>query len=120
MIKRIALLVGSIAAAGVLAFGLAAAGLGPVTSLGDSGVAGDQALVDVPGGPVADTAVEVQAETVYVKPAPEPKVIRVTRTVPAKRASAAMTSARASRSGGGDDNEGEREHEGRAQEGADD
>lgn len=122
MIKRVALLVGSLAAAGVLALGLAAAGYGPVTTLEDSGVAGDQALFDDAAGAVTDAVVQVETETVYVKPAPEPRVIHVTRKVSAKKAAAANTSARAKRSGDDDDDDEheEREHEEREHEGEDD
>ena len=86
MIKRIALFVGSIAAAGVLALGLAASGFGPTSTLADTTAANDQALSaaaadQLPTQPV----VQVQTETVYVKPAPAPQIVHVTRKLPAAK-----------------------------------
>jgi hypothetical protein len=88
MIKRIAIAIGSIAAAGVLALGLAAAGFGPATTNADQVDA--QALADtgvVTDTLIADPAVTVQTETVYIRPAATPKVIHVTKKVPAKASS---------------------------------
>ena len=77
MVKRIALAIGSIAAAGVLALGIAAAGFGPAASV-DAG----QSDTTIVGAAAADSLVAepvVQTETVYVRPAAAPKVIHVTK-----------------------------------------
>lgn len=115
MIKRIALLVGSIAAAGVLALGLAAAGFGPATTNADQADPGAFAATDAA---TADTAtepmVQVQTETVYVRPPVEPKVIHVTKKVSAAKTqgSNTKTTKRASHEDDDDEYENEHEHEG--------
>lgn len=110
MIKRIALAIGSIAAAGVLALGLAAAGFGPVATNADSADA--LALADagvVADALTADPGVRVQTETVYIRPAATPKVIHVTKKVPAKAASQKAAKAANKRSWDDDDDDDERE-----------
>ena len=116
MIKRIALLVGSIAAAGVLALGLAAAGFGPATTNADQSDPGAFAATDAT---TADTAaepvVQVQTETVYVRPPVAPKVIHVTKKVSAAKtqSSSTKTTKRVYHEDDEDDeNEHENEHEG--------
>jgi hypothetical protein len=98
MIKRIALTIGSIAAAGVLALGLAAAGFGPTAS-----VEADQAASAVDTGTadglIAEPVAQVQTETIYIRPAPAPEVIHVTKRVPSttrKSAAAQRSTQRAS------------------------
>lgn len=114
MIKRIALLVGSVAAAGVLAIGLAAAGFGPVATNADQADA--QAFAEMDAA-TADTAateplVQVQTETVYVRPPVAPKVIHVTKKVPAAKAAAVSTKTTKRASHDDDEHEHENEHEG--------
>lgn len=84
MIKRIGLTVGSIGAAGVLAFGLAASGFGPASRpdpAADTTVATD--TFDGIQPPGSEPAVET--EVVYVRPAPEPEIVRVTEREAAPR-----------------------------------
>ena len=104
MIKRIALFVGSLTAAGVLALGLAAAGFGPLATTAGSGATADQALAadQVPAEPV----VQVQTETVYVKPAPAPKIIHVTKKLPAPKPKVVTTTKHATRAARGGENDG--------------
>jgi hypothetical protein len=114
MIKRIALAVGSVAAVGVLALGLAAAGFGPAAQV-DAGQAltdQDVAAMALPAAdPAAEPVTQVQTETVYVKPAATPKVIHVTKKVGAaqKQQTVVVRTKRASH--GGDDDRYEHEHE---------
>jgi len=91
MIHRLALIVGSVAAAAIMALGYLATGLGPraatvdaqqpsAAATGDIAAAAVSASVDqAPARPVT----RVETTTVYVKPAPKPKVIHVTRQAPA-------------------------------------
>jgi hypothetical protein len=83
MIKRIALVIGGIAAAGVLALGLAAAGFGPVAT--DADQVGTQPLAAA-DPQTADPAVRSQTETVYVRPPAAPRVIHITKKAPAVKA----------------------------------
>jgi len=113
MIKRIALTIGSIAAAGVLALGLAAAGFGP-----DASVEADQAASAVGTGTadvlMAEPVAQVQTETIYVRPAPAPEVIHVTKRVASttrKAAPAQRSTQRASGERENDHERGEREGE---------
>ncbi|MFN8619404.1 MAG: hypothetical protein U0869_01495 [Chloroflexota bacterium] len=111
MIKRIALAVGSIAAAGVLALGLAAAGFGP-TPGAEAGqdVAAMALPSDAPAA--AEPVTQVETETVYIKPAPAPKVIHVTRKVePAPKQQTVVRHRTTRHSGEDDEHEHEHEHE---------
>jgi hypothetical protein len=85
MLQRTLLLIASLAAALVLAAGLALAGFGPA-----SPGSGAQAVDPVaePAAATADTGAPleaVQVDTVYLKPAPTPEVI-VTKVVQTKAA----------------------------------
>jgi hypothetical protein len=73
MLQRVAIIIGSLAAAGVLAVGLVAAGFGPA-----------QPAAAEPGTGLADVAADpsLEPETVYVIPGPRPRRLVVTRTTP--------------------------------------
>ncbi len=90
MIHRLAISVGTIAAAAVLAIGFAASGLGPAAAPADAGqvpLAEPQAMADpVTEDPTAKPITRVETTTIYVKPPPKRKVIRVTRRDPAPAA----------------------------------
>ena len=123
MIKRIAIAVGGAAAAGVLALGLAAAGFGPATTDAGASDAGAQSDVAAAAADLtADPAVQVQTETVYIRPAAAPAVIHVTKKVPAKAASqkAGKDVGRRSRDRDEDHEERDRDHEEHEHEGEDD
>jgi hypothetical protein len=122
MIKRIAIAIGGAAAAGVLALSLAAAGFGPAqTDAGPSDAVVPSDVAAAAPGLIADPAVQVQTETVYIRPAAAPKVIHVTKQVPAKAASqkAGKVSARRSRDHDDEDHE-ERDRDHEEHEGEDD
>lgn len=123
MIARIALAIGGVAAAGVLALGLAAAGFGPAATNAEQSTAGAPAAVVAAPDLLADPAVQVQTETVYIRPAAAPKVIHVTKRVPAKATSqgARKDGGRRTRDHDDDDHEErDRDHEEREHEGEDD
>ena len=92
-IHRLALLIGSVAAAAILAIGFAATGFGPSAApanaeqptAGAAAIAAAAAAAAVPATdpPAAKPVTRVKTTTVYVKPAPKPKVIHVTRRAPA-------------------------------------
>ena len=72
MVHKLALAVGGLAAAGVLALALGAAGFTPRTSeakAADSVVAADAGVAQK----------KTVTDTVYVKPTPQPRVIHVTK-----------------------------------------
>jgi hypothetical protein len=106
MISRIGLALAGLAATLVLAAGIAAAGIGPFSAVGSEAVdAGtpEQATT----GASTDTGDRSVTETVYVRPAPKPKVVHVTRRV---RSDWTSTSSREVRSRQREDRErGERE-----------
>jgi len=75
MMKRIAILIGSVAAVGVLTVGLVAAGFGPVaTSAPEIAEAASTATEGAKATPEAK-----KAKVVYVKPAPKQRTIVVER-----------------------------------------
>ncbi len=82
MVQRIALLLGSVAAAAVLTVALAAAGFAPGATIqpSDPPVATSPAQDLVVAADQATPEPTVQVDTVYVAPAATPKVIRVTKT----------------------------------------
>lgn len=118
MIHRLALIIGSLAAAAVLAIGVAAAGPAPAGSPADTQLSlGAPTAVE---GAATDTAAvepitRVETTTIYVRPARKPKVIHVTRRAPAPTTSRVKV-VRARTSNHGDDG-GERDDE---REGGDD
>ncbi len=84
MIHRLAIIVGSVAAAVVVAVGLVATGLGPVAAPVDA----EQPAAATASAATAATAESAAAATpitrdetttVYVRPAPTPRVIHITR-----------------------------------------
>ncbi len=84
MIHRLAIIIGGIAAAVVLGIGLAATGLTPP----DAPVDAQQPLAAAAStdAPSAAPVTRVETTTVYVRPAPKPKVIHVTKRAPAPAA----------------------------------
>jgi len=83
VIQRLGLLLGSVAAAAVMAVALAGAGLAPATETLPTAppAASEQAQVNLDqGSPEPIT----QVDTVYVEPAPPPKTIRVVKAAPTK------------------------------------
>jgi hypothetical protein len=86
MIHRLAISIGTIAAAAVLALGFAASGLGPSAAPVDAGQAAlaDPETVAEPliEDATAKPITRVETTTIYVKPPPKPKVIRVTKRDP--------------------------------------
>lgn len=121
MRRRIALIVGSAAAAATLAVGLAAAGFGPATAPDAGAMAASdpteaqaavEALLAPWDGAGADLAptVTVEEEVVYIRPAATPRIIRVTRVAAASaRGAAADDAARRGRAGDREDREDDRE-----------
>jgi hypothetical protein len=87
MIHRLALIIGSVAAAGILALGFAATGFGPNAAPANADQSTTASVADAAGPatdlPAAKPVTRVQTTTVYVKPAPKPKVIHVTRSASA-------------------------------------
>jgi IS5 family transposase len=71
MRQRLALTISSLAAAGVLAVGLTAAGFGPADQA--------QSRDDQGAETIDGTGQAAEAEVIYIKPAPEPKTVVVTR-----------------------------------------
>ncbi len=95
MIHRLAISIGTIAAAVVLAIGFAASGFGPAAAPAEAGLSSLSELAVVDGqptitakdtGPTPTPVTKVRTTTVYVKPAPKRKVIHVTRHDPAAAA----------------------------------
>jgi hypothetical protein len=118
MIHRLALLIGSIAAAAILAFGFAATGFGPRAEPVDAEQPTPAAAGDAPTEQAAVKPVtRVETTTVYVRPVRKPKVIHVTKraTAPARRQTPANQRTRVVRvtgHGGGErDDEGGGGHE---------
>lgn len=103
MFSRIALFAGSLAAALVLAAGLAYIGLAPATTA----PAGAQAQVEVvdTAAVTADTpqANEVQVDTVYLSPQATPAVTEVVKVVHKKAAAGTSSSGEGDEHEGGDD-----------------
>jgi hypothetical protein len=84
MIHRLALLIGSIAAAAILVLGFAATGFGPRAAPVDAEQPTPAAAADAQTEQAAVKPVtRVETTTVYVRPARKPKVIHVTRRAPA-------------------------------------
>lgn len=80
MIHRIAIIVGSTTAAVILVLGAIAGGFGPTP-------AADADQLDLPvstgiDAPSPSAITQEETRTVYVRPAPPPKVIHVTRRLP--------------------------------------
>ncbi len=93
MIHRLAITIGGIAAAAILALGFAATGLGPNAApvnadqpAGGAAALADAAAVPATDPPAAKPITRVKTTTVYVKPAPKAKVIHVTKRAPAPAA----------------------------------
>ncbi len=89
MIHRLAVILGSVAAAAILAIGFAATGLGPTAAPAnaeqlDLASVTDPAVLAAPATPAASIKpiTRVETTTVYVRPAPKPKVIHVTKRAP--------------------------------------
>jgi hypothetical protein len=106
VIQKISLMLASITAAAVLAVAVAAAGFAPTpTAAPAPAVAGSAAGPAADATPAATPATQV--DTVYVKPAPTPKVIRVVKTAPSRPpiviSRAAPVSNEGERSGAGED-----------------
>jgi hypothetical protein len=76
MIHKLALAVGGLAAASILAVALGAAGFTP-------GAAASKTLSSPAPAPTAET--KTVTDTVYVAPTPAPRVIHVTKPAPAPR-----------------------------------
>jgi len=119
MIHRLALIVGSVAAAAIMALGFLATGLGPRGAIVDAQQPSTAATTDTAtaanGGLVAQAALDpvtrVETTTVYVRPAAKPKVIHVTRQAPAaagQRPTKVAKPPTVQRGGGGGDDGGER------------
>ena len=118
MVARIALLAGSVAAAAVLAVALAAAGFAPGASVPPTDApvataAEDQLVAADLATPQATPQATIQVDTVYVQPAPPPKVIRVVRTAKptATRPPVVARKVVKAASGRSHENEGENESE---------
>jgi hypothetical protein len=84
MIHRLAIVIGSIAAAAILALGFVATGFGPAAPPADA----EQSTAGLAAGAIADAAppkpiTRVETTTVYVRPPAKPKVIHVTKHTPA-------------------------------------
>ncbi|MCY7417678.1 MAG: hypothetical protein LH650_04130 [Chloroflexi bacterium] len=84
MIHRLAILIGSIAAAAVLALGFAATGFGPAAAPADA----EQPTAGAASAAIPDAATikpitRVETTTVYVRPAAKPMVIHITKRTPA-------------------------------------
>ncbi len=82
MIHRFAIILGGIAAAMVLGLGLAATGLTPAAAPVDAEQP-QAAAVTATDAPSVKPITRVETTTVYVRPAPKPKVIHVTKRAPA-------------------------------------
>jgi len=83
MIHRLAILIGSVAAAGILALGFAATGFGPAAAPADAEQPTPGAAAAIPDAATIKPITRVETTTVYVKPAAKPKVIHVTKRTPA-------------------------------------
>lgn len=108
MLHKIALVIGSLSAAAVLAIGLAAVGLGPgaADALNGPGAAA-AAQPDVTAATAESKTV---VDTVYVRPAAKPKVIHVTKVDrPSPTAAPRHKATTTKRSGGEGDDGGERD-----------
>jgi len=103
MIHRLALIVGSVAAAAILALGFLASGVGPSGALVDAEQPGSTGAANATDAPAASPITRVETTTVYVRPAAKPKVIHVTRRAPkpAKRQSTVVRVRRTSGGSGG-------------------
>ncbi len=106
MSQRLAITVSSLAAAGVLAVGLTAAGFGPGNRTDFDPAAQVVAAEAAAGTPVENT----EPEVVYVKPAPKPKTVVVKKRVTAKSGATGAASANSSRVSATRVRDDEREH----------
>jgi hypothetical protein len=108
MIHRLAIIIGSVAAAAVLALGFAATGFGPAAAPADAEQPPAAVALAV-DGPAASPITRVDTTTVYVRPAAKPKVIHVTKRVaePATKHTKTVRVHKVSKPRG--DDEGERE-----------
>jgi hypothetical protein len=123
MIHRLAISIGTIAAAAVLALGFAASGFGPAAAPANAGqptvvqqpaVTEQQSAATQDTEPAAKPITKVKTETIYVKPAPKPKVIHVTKRQPAataKRPKAKVTRENRERPAKHQDREDREDHE---------
>jgi len=120
MIHRLALIIGGVAAAAILALGFSATGFGPSAApvnaeqptAGAAVVAAP--LAAVPTDPPAPKRItKIETTTVYVRPAAKPKVIHVTKRAPAPVVKQAPVKRHTrvvhvtKNTGGGDDNGGD-------------
>jgi len=87
MLNRIALFAASLAAALVIAAGMALAGIGPGSDMAPASVASADPAVDPAAATTApDPTPQVQVDTVYLAPKATPRVI-VTKVIKTKPAS---------------------------------
>jgi len=118
MIHRLALIIGGVAAAAILALGFAATGFGPRAAPADAeqptpGAAAGAAVVGTTDQAVVKPVTRVETTTVYVRPAAKPKVIHVTKRAPAPVVKQAPVKRHTrvvhvtKNTGGGDDNGGD-------------
>ena len=125
MIHRLALLIGSVAAAAILALGFAATGFGPNAAPADAeqptaalAAAAAASAAPVTDLPTAKPITRIKTTTVYVRAAPKPKVIHVTRRAPAPVVRHAPVKQHVKvvhvtkHTGGGGDDEGDDGHDG--------
>ncbi len=114
MVHRIALLIAGVAAVSVLVIGIVAAGNGPSkVTTADAATAAPQTA--------AAPAVKTQTDTVYVRPAPPPQVIHVTKQdMPAATAPAPKTVVVTRTAHSGEHERGDGGHGGGHQPGGDD
>ena len=111
MIHRLALIVGSVAAAAILGLGFAATGFGPRAAPVDAEQPSAGTVASAQTGLAKpDPITKVETTKVYVRPAAKPKVIHVTRqaSAPARQHTVKVVRAPKVRGGGGDDGGSER------------
>jgi hypothetical protein len=77
MLHKLALAVGGLASAGILAVALAAAGFAPVATVSRVAPVTDTAVADSPAARTPQT--RTVTENVYVKPTPKQRVIRISK-----------------------------------------
>ena len=110
MVQRLALLFGSVAAAAVLAVALAAAGFAPGSPAPATATPAAPALVQAafeqpPAGPQATPQPTTQVDTVYVKPAPPRRTIRIVKAAPTQPPIVVQRVVRVATAGGENDGE---------------
>jgi hypothetical protein len=107
MLRQLALFLGCLAAAGVIAMALSLNGLGPSPAAADPSL--DAVAVEPAAGAAAPDAPaaspQVQVDTVYVQPAASPKVVRVVRHAPSATPPPVQREVVVTRSGHEDDHD---------------